>query len=55
VDANHQLIVKNFEEEVNNSMENPLERQFAKKKAYNEWECKCNLQFFWGHTSLPKG
>jgi hypothetical protein len=32
VDANHQLIVKNFEGEMNNSMKNPLERQFAKKK-----------------------
>jgi hypothetical protein len=30
--ANHQLIVKNFEEEVNNSTKNPLERQIAKKR-----------------------
>jgi hypothetical protein len=32
VDANHQLIVKNFEEEVNNSMKNPLENNLQRKR-----------------------
>jgi len=32
MDANHGLIVKTIEEEVNNNFKNPLENQLAKKR-----------------------
>jgi hypothetical protein len=32
VDADHRLIVKTFEKEMNNSLKNPLEKQLGKKK-----------------------
>jgi len=33
VDANHNLIARNFEEEMNNNIKNPLQKQLAKKRA----------------------
>jgi hypothetical protein len=32
MDADHRIIVKNFEKEINNSLKNPLEKQLAKKR-----------------------
>jgi hypothetical protein len=50
VDANHKLIVKNFEEEANN-LKSPLERQLAKKSFIIN---VIAISSFWGDIDLYK-
>lgn len=50
MDANHGQIAKKIEE-VNNSLQNPLERQFAKKRPKMSASA---IFFLWGNRSLLK-
>jgi hypothetical protein len=38
MDLDHGLIVKNFEEEVNNVIKSPMEKNLQ-KKPHSKWEC----------------
>jgi hypothetical protein len=43
LNANHFIIAKMFEKEVNNPLKGEVEKQLAKKKIKSIWQCYCQL------------
>ncbi len=41
VNANHSIIAKMFEEEMNSLLKGKVEKQLAKKKVKSMWQCNC--------------
>jgi hypothetical protein len=41
VNANHSIIAKMFEEEVNSPLKGKVDKQLAKKKVKSIWQCNC--------------
>ncbi len=52
LNANHFIIAKMFEKEVNNPLKGEVEKQLAKKKIKSIWQCYCQL--FYCQITFPK-